>query len=280
MRAKPSLADQDLADKVQALGGGIWIKDTQVQAWHEYGVFEPERSFPGRGRGSVSSYPSGTADVALRFWQLVRACRSLDAATIFLFIEGHPVGEKALKRALHWAIAGAPKAQNDLHAQARDAAHRFVKDGLPATSAFRESFGLQGKELESAILGIVTSVLGYPAPVDPERKRSIPAIVRALHLEQPWKDNPAETARLLNKRLSHSTPDEIGSIIEGAEVLDLIQARDVLLAQEREVLGTTTITIDERAIPPERRKLVASLLGQALIARMADAISERETVQL
>jgi hypothetical protein len=181
MRAKPSQADQDLAAEVQALGGGIWIEPTQIQAWHEYGVFEPERSFPGRGRGSVSSYPAGTAEVALRFWQLVRACRSLDAATIILFMEGNPIGEKALKRSLHWAVAGAPETQGDPHAQARDIARRFVKGRSPAASVLRESLGLEGKELESAIFGIVTSIRGYPAPVDSGR-RSVPAIVRALHL--------------------------------------------------------------------------------------------------
>lgn len=271
MRSEPSNADQGLAQNVRDLGG-VWIEATQIQDWHEYGVFEPERSFPGRG-GSVSSYPSGTTEIALRFWQLVRAFRSLDAATIVLFIEGHPVGEKGLRRALRWAadnsVSKEPIADAEFYEAAREVARQFLKDRSPLAVALRKMIGVQGKEAENVFKDVALTVLGYPVYVDSGR-RSMPDIVRALNLDEHWKEDPSGTSDLLSGWLSDTNSDRFLSMVERASLDDLRQGRKALNAGP----------IDETEIPAGSRKFWARTLARHLLLLTKDATFEREVVQL
>ena len=82
------------------------IRSGRSNRRRQYGLIEPKLTYLGCGRGSISSYPPSTAEAVARFARLVRLLRSIDAATIALFLEGFPVGGRGIKRACGRSSAG------------------------------------------------------------------------------------------------------------------------------------------------------------------------------
>lgn len=96
-----STADTDLI-KSLSLPPGM-VTPYRLERWRQRG-FIPDtvQKGLGQGKGSVSAYPDGTADTVAALVQLLRERRRLDELTLFrLFLDGHEVGEQALRNALH-----------------------------------------------------------------------------------------------------------------------------------------------------------------------------------
>ena len=284
MRAKPSDALLTLTDEVRDLGAG-WVKAKQVQHWQEYGLIEPTLSYPGRGHGSgsVSAYPPATAEAVARFAQLVRLLRSIDAATIVLFLEGFPVGERGIKRALRSVVAGMPEASTENPwNEARNMAKgtlvnkRGREDRSVGGRALRQFFGasLSREELENVLGDLARTMLGQPAPVDPSRKQSTPSLVRSLHLEKEYGEDPLGTARILNSNMSRATKMSLMPLVEEATLGDLERAR-VLLEPLLKRLPQNAI---EATKPGLRRDSLMLLTGVFLTAVHA-SVFERVSVK-
>lgn len=284
MRAKPSDALVTLTDEVRDVGAW-WVNAKQVQHWQEYGLIEPTLSFPGRGHGSgsVSAYPPATAEAVARFAQLVRLLRSVDTATISLFLEGFPVSERGIKRALRRIIAGMPTSspENPWN-EARDMARRTLvnergrKDRSVGGRTLRQSFGasLSREEFENVLGDVARTMLGQPAPVDPSRK-STPLLVRSLRLEKEYREDPDGTARILNNNMSRATKKSLMPLVEEATLGDLERAR-VLLAPLLERLPENAI---ESTKPGLRKYFVMFLAGVFLTAVHA-SVFERVTAKV
>ncbi len=272
MRSEPSRADERLAAEVRSLDPAAWqVTGGWIQACHErYGVLEPSQRWPGKVRGSESSYPPGTAKTALRFYRLMRALRSVDAAAIALFLGGSPVGERAIKRALRWTVSGMPVQGDDAPAtRARRIAVEAARDRSAAGRALRQFLGVRGKELENVLQPLAASALGQPAPVDPSR-RSTPLLVRSLHLDEAWAEDARSTAAVLNSRMGHATADDLTKLLDEATIGDLERARSAL--------GPLPLNAIEQ-VKPGLRKHVAMFLAGALLSRLRDQVFEREATK-
>jgi len=99
---KSSRADLDLLAELERLGVK-GITERQLERWRQAGAIpSPGRRFLGRGKGSISAYPKGTADRVVRLKELLGRGRTLSKAVLVMFGEGYPVEERALKRAYQW----------------------------------------------------------------------------------------------------------------------------------------------------------------------------------
>jgi hypothetical protein len=273
VRTGPSDADKTLTDEVRDLGAS-WVKSSQVQGWHEYGVISADRRWLGRARGSESSYPPQTAALVARFAHLVRLLRSIDAATIWMFLEdstlGEQIGERGLKRALRWAVAGLPDSGDDAPAtHAREVAEKLARDRSASGWALRGFLGVRGPELKNVLRDFAASALGQPAPIDPSR-RSTPLLVRALHLEERYADDPQAVARVLNSRMSTVTRGSLDSLIDSATPDDLKRAR---------VVSGSIPTDAIEQVKPGLRKSLAAMFASLLLSHLRDQVFEREATR-
>jgi hypothetical protein len=277
MRAPPSQADNELTEEVRNHGAS-WVKASQVQAWHEYGVFSSSQRWLGQGKGSVSSYPPGTAELVARFARLVRLFRSVDAGVIWLFLEDSPlgerIGERGLKRALISLCAGLPE-PSSTKAPAIQAAQMGVKAAWARSAKDRvlaKSLGVREPEnRENVYRDLAAATLGQPAAVDPSRGRSTPMLVKALHLEDQYADDPQHVAGVLNKRMGTGTRTSLERLVKSATGDDLQRAR---------IAAEPLIPMDViEQIKPGLRKSYADLVAGALLSRLQDQVFEREAVR-
>jgi hypothetical protein len=276
VRTKPSSAQDALVEQVRDLGAW-WVRATQIQDWQEYGLIEPDLSYPGRGCGSISSYPPATAEAVARFAQLVRLLRSIDAATIALFLEGFPVGGRGIKRALRKIVGGMPAAspRENPWTRAKDMARKGAKDRSAGGRAFRQfvGAGLSREEYENVLGDLERTMLGQPAPINPSR--STPMLVRSLHLEKEYNEDPDGTARIVNSNMSRATKKSLMPLVEEATLGDLERARELLAALPA-FLRANPI----ESIKPGLRKNMVMLYAGVFLTAVQASVFERVSVKV
>ena len=84
------VAAPDLISR-QELCEAAGIDPDSLRRLRKWLFLEPAREFPGRGTGSVSYYPSITAPMIRRFYELRSGTRKIDECMWRLWVEGYPI---------------------------------------------------------------------------------------------------------------------------------------------------------------------------------------------
>ncbi len=75
------------------------MRDTQLQGWRRAGALPEVTVVRPARRGSESVYPEGTLDQARALCAYLERYRDLDKAVVLLWLSGHPIETRALRRA-------------------------------------------------------------------------------------------------------------------------------------------------------------------------------------
>ena len=98
MSSATSVSRADLALVEEARTRGATVTGRQLKRWRASGLIPgPKRHWLGRGRGSVTSYPTGTADLVVTLANLPKKRRHPVHAPLVAFARGIPVSEDRLK---------------------------------------------------------------------------------------------------------------------------------------------------------------------------------------
>ena len=98
MSSAPFVSRADIALVEEARTRGATVSGRQLKRWRATGLIPgPERHWLGRGLGSVTSYPTGTADLVVTLANLPKKRRHPVHAPLVAFARGLPVSEGRLK---------------------------------------------------------------------------------------------------------------------------------------------------------------------------------------
>jgi hypothetical protein len=134
----PSQADRELAAQASRLG--VEVTPRQVERWREDGYLQVIRRGRGRGLGTVAFYPPQAAEQAADLARAIKDFGRLDEAALAVFLHGHSIKERALKRA---------------YASAYSRIRRFLKtspgdDPFEVASRFSRAFSRRSSTSETA----------------------------------------------------------------------------------------------------------------------------------
>jgi hypothetical protein len=186
-----------------ASGLGYLVTSTQLVRWHRAGLLpRPSQRSLGRGRGTMTTYPPGTAAQVVALCQIRDDERRLDRIAFRLWWEGFNVDLAVIRKQLQAVL-------RSIEADAQRAADDLPRRGVDAI--MRRSFGQRRVE------AMMTAAMCPPADLD-----------RMITWEAPWPPS-----------LDHMA-DSIGQLvadrITNAPTSDLVaQAtdEDLILARER-----------------------------------------------
>jgi hypothetical protein len=279
--SEPSQADRDLAAK--ASQPDLDVTPRQVERWRQGGYLLPSaRRGLGRGQGSVATYSSEAVTHARDLAKALRDHRSLDVAGLVVFLKGHSVKERALKRAYRanfQSIRDFLRVTED--SDPWDIANRVSKAGSrrsalsPLLKSWRARLQAKkkGTQLAPALHDMIRFLLGG---FDEDEYLS-PEVFEVMGYQELVEDLDPEDQANLHSAIREVNLPAFEKAVEEASLAQLTRARDLLV----DILGVFKLSPATEGLPPQSEFTMAVIgipstlvLGPFLGAALAAGIEK------
>jgi hypothetical protein len=262
-RDRVTRADRELLD---ALPSELGVTPRKLERWRQHGVIPDTIPQRGGERGSMSRYPSGSADQVAELARILADDNDLDRALLRLFIRRYPVRLESLKQ-LYFDLFAALARLEASRASPSDS--RALRNGLARTVRFRlrklATSNVTADELVRSVFAqVLEAFRGHGFGLDWDYDGDLTAeLKRASGIDSAESDViyegqtllPAVTTEELDQALKVASRRNLESVLRRASYPALEQARD----QWRHVLTMLADLGTVASSAADRRRDIAGL---------------------
>lgn len=220
-------ATSDAAAELAAMcaAAGEPVTPRQLERWRQAGLLpSPTRRGLGRGRGSVSTSPDDTTELALAIARTLGRYRDIDEVALVLFAEADPVSEDGLRRAflsrltrIDAALSSTDDARDPFD-RAEEAAGQGMRRLLRTSAWRRRRRRLKGvaESPDSAFRGLITNLV-----IGPLGGAITPGGLEEIQQAFGYFESQEDARKLSGTPLPNLNLDELARRLQALRLVDL-----------------------------------------------------------